>query len=373
MSLSVKFGNFQIFNQNIQNFGTNPNQNQWTKNKFYQPASNIEIKPTFLKNVETSSNFEKEFDEKKISFNKEIINKIREKFLKESQNKIDSKQDFSSIFLELKQNIYFDDIESMNRIKNENNNLIESFSKLSLNSEEKEKIKQSTTQNKEETLKLIEHNKYELLMHLDFLTLLKGDHESLIKYLKKQNSNKKGYVDINDMDLDFDLLQQQLMHNKVNNNNIDAFNKTPQKVQIEPVVDVFNIINRSNDDAFLSNLVECNEFRKLVNEPKLPDEKCRSVLASARSMEDACDLFFRQSYRESKLTLILVYPNGKRIEKAVPFTMTMDEMIVMNMNENWDRDHLPTFKVNNVLDIDTSKYKFIGAYKLANRSIINLV
>ena len=361
MSLMVKFGQTMIVKESIQNIMDDIKKNEWTDNKIYKSASDIEIVPIFdtkYKNIENCNQQSENFKNlvNKIRSNREILEKIGNVYFSKDI-KSEESNNFKHFHKVIMDNYYDERILSKKRnvasLINSLSNLrhIKPNDKKILNQldiSEISKFKNS------KFLEFISAYKIDLLCNMEYSKLNYKEKENFRSYLENEEKRKYGITDINSFN-----------NNIQNKNEIreNQYNRTYDYKLNDCKQDKFSKIDES--EALIQRLILFNDFRTYVKYQGLTDNQIANYFRNTNEMRQAAELYFNDVYGSKKLKIIFVFPNGREYSHEVELVASPDELFtfVFSINPNYLAPKIikpdgSQIEINPIID------KFIGGLKL---------
>lgn len=354
MSLMVKFGQTILVKENIHNIFDEIKKTEWTENKIYKSASDIEIAPTFetrQKNIENISQHSENFKNfvTKIKLNRDILEKIGNVYFSKEMKSEDA-NNFNN-FHKTIMDTYYDD-NNLTRKRNMAS-LLNSFSNLKhISDTDKSLIKQ---------IDITEISKFKNSIYLDFISKYKHD------LLLNHDYNKLNFKEKENIKF---FLENEVKK-KYGITDINSFNRDINK-NTNPYDHVFDDIlcgyekNQNNDsEKLIQRLILYNDFRSYVKFQALTDNQISHYFKNTNDIKKAAELYFQDVYGSKKLNVIYVFPDGRKVNKDFDLIATPDELYayVFCIDPNYYSFQLikpdgSKIEINPVTD------KFIGGLKL---------
>jgi hypothetical protein len=356
----VKFGQAIIVKESIQNIMDDIKKNEWTDNKIYKSASDIDIVPIFdtkSKNFENYNQQSENFKNlvNKIKSNREILEKIGNVYFSKEIKTEDSNnfKHFEKIIMD---NYYDDRILSKKR---NTATLINSLSNLRhIKQNDKNILKQvdiseiSKFKNSK-FLEFISAYKIDLLCNIEYNKLNYKEKENFRSFLDNQEKRKYGITDINS----FNNNQNKTEFRENQYNRIFDYNINDKKQ------DKFSKIDES--EALIQRLILFNDFRTYVKYQGLTDNQIANYFRNTNDMRQAAELYFNDVYGSKKLKISFVFPNGREYSHELELVASPDELFtfVFSIHPNYSTPKLikpdgTQIEINPITD------KFIGGLKL---------
>ena len=332
-----------IFKETLKNFNESVKNFDWTDNKIYKPALNIDISTTF-----DESN---KINENEISLGKLIFYKIR------IENQLKKNIKFSN-FLHLKNFIISsytkNDQESLKNLHILINLLKE---KGNLEEDEKKFLLEINCLNKDsylykDMLKIILKHKNCILKQLPYQIIEGKEYDYLIKFI--ENKEKKEFKP-------FSIIPSK------NDDNLDNF-------LFKDSSHDFNLLNFQERNSFTNEIqnqnyimsILINELKDLINDHNISDDNCIDLLIkNSNSAKEAASQYFINKYKSKILNVIYVKPCGE--EKKITFDLNADSGDIFTPLYNLcpELENPKLFFFGNEFIIDFNKIKLIGAINLA--------
>jgi hypothetical protein len=358
MSLMVKFGQTIIVKESIQNIFDEIKRNEWTDNKIYKSASDIEIVPTFETRRMSVEKYNQQTENlknlaNKIKSNREILEKIGNVYYSK-EIKTEDTEKFNQFHKSIMDS-YFDDRvltkkRSMEFLRN-------CFSKLKhLKGEDKNLLNQidiSELSNFKNSifLEFISKYKIDILLNYDYNKLAPREKENLLRFLDNEEKKKYGVTDINSFD------------NDRINGRVDYRENNPYNLLFDNIQD--KSPKKDESELLIKRLLLFNDFRTYVKYQGMTDNQIANYFRNTNDIKQAVDFYLQDLYGTKKLKVIYIFPDGREFSNEFDLIASPDELFafVFNVNPNLSTPQLikpdgSAIEINPVTD------KFIGGLKL---------
>lgn len=130
---------------------------------------------------------------------------------------------------------------------------------------------------------------------------------------------------------------------------------------------------KNDSDSLINNLLRIEDFKTIVNNKMLSDDKCLEYLTKYKEFDLAADAYFKAKHGVDKLKLVYVFPDKKENIYEFEFIGSPDELVLIVWKNRPEAEDPKLFSPKgDLIEINPDKIRYIGCYNLPNMSKIRI-